>query len=172
MHDAPTNDERGTRYRERALPDWLVLPAMLALVLSGLVAGRFLRPPPEVLEGESTQGQAVDWKPASRPEGRTFSLTIDFGNGAERRFAALRWRDGLTVLEALQAAADFRPGITFTLKGKGETAFLSSLEGLKNSGAGGGNWIYEINGEMAQRGMAVQTLNPGDALLWRYAPPP
>jgi hypothetical protein len=145
---------------------------MLALVLTGILVVR-LAPPRQTAEPESANPPAADadWTPSQRPRGETFSLTVDFGNGAEMRFAALRWRERMTVLDAMQAAADFRPGITFTHQGSDATAFLTTIDGLKNAGAGGGNWLYEVNGEKASVGIGVRTLAPRDALLWRYTSP-
>jgi hypothetical protein len=159
-------------HEQRRIPAWLVLPGILAIVLVGVLAGQMMRPP-EVQEGELPDGSpaAADWRPTPPPEGQTFSLAIDFGNGVRKEFAALAWTEGMTVLEALQAATRFRPGVAFSHQGAGESAFVTSIDGLKNAGAGGGNWIYEVNGEKATQSSGVQTLQASDALLWRYAPP-
>ena len=37
--------------------------------------------------------------------GRPGRLVIDYGDGAELRFKALAWKDGMTVLDALEAFA-------------------------------------------------------------------
>lgn len=159
-------------HEQRKIPAWLVLPGILALVLLGILADRAMRPV-DVREGPADAAPELDavGTPSPRPQGETFSLTIEFGNGAEMRFESLPWRDRMTVLEGLQAAGEFRPGITFSRRGAGETAFVTAIEGLKNAGADGGNWIYEINGEKAMRSAGAQTLQSGDALLWRYSLP-
>jgi hypothetical protein len=161
-------------HETRRIPAWLVLPGILALVLVGMLAGRLMRPP-EVREGGPVASPArspnENWTPSPRPQGESISLAIDFGNGAQKRFEALPWSEAMTVLQALEQAAEFRPGISFAYKDSGEMTFVTAIDGLKNAGAGGGNWVYEINGEMATKSAGVQELSPGDTLLWRYAAP-
>lgn len=144
---------------------------MLALVLVGLLAGRWIWPAGDVRVGAGgpASPSAPEGQPSPRPEGPTVSLTIDFGNGVERRYAALPWREGMTVLDAMRAAAEFRPGLTFAYRGEGESAFLTAIDGTANAGADGGNWVYEINDEKASESMGLATLEPADAVLWRYS---
>ena len=172
MSREPSTHAKEAMHEERRIPAWLVVPGILALVLLGILAGRMTRPP-EIREGPLDAAVRPDgnWTPSPRPEGETFSLTVDFGNGVEKRFKALPWSESLTVLEGLQAAAEFQPGVTFAYRDTGEDAFVTAIDGLSNAGAEGGNWIYEINGEKAMRSAGVQTLRPGDALLWRYSVP-
>jgi len=42
---------------------------------------------------------------------QTVSVTIDYSNGSEKSFATVKWSKGLTILEALQAAATTPPGV-------------------------------------------------------------
>jgi len=174
MSDESAESAERAAHQRAGLPAWLVLPGMLALVLVGLLAGRWIWPPEEIREGpgDPASRSASDRQPSPRPQGATVSVAIDFGNGAERRFAALPWREGMTVLEAMQAAGDFHPGVTIAYRGDGDTAFMTAIDGVANAGAGGGNWIYEINGEKPTESMGLATLEPGDALLWRYSGAP
>ncbi len=41
----------------------------------------------------------------------TVALTIDYSNGAQKHFAGIPWTKDLTILEALQASAEIRPGV-------------------------------------------------------------
>jgi hypothetical protein len=172
VESGPTAEE--AMHETRRIPAWLVLPGILAILLVGILAGRMMRPP-EVREGGPTAAPTSspdeNWQPSPRPQGETVSLTVDFGNGAQKRIEALAWSEGMTVLKALEQAAEFRPGIAFAYKDSGEMAFVTTIDGLANAGAGGGYWIYEVNGEKAAKSAGVQSLAPGDALLWRYAVP-
>jgi hypothetical protein len=40
------------------------------------------------------------------------TLTIDFSNGVEKRFSAVPWQQGMTILGALEAASALTPGFT------------------------------------------------------------
>lgn len=172
MPDTPSAKADEVIREPRRIPAWLVLPGILAILLVGMLAGRMMRPP-EVREGEpaGAAAQTDEWEPSPEPAGDTVLFAVDFSNGARKEIAALPWREGLTVLEAMQEAARFRPGITFTHTGSGEMTFVTAIDGLKNAGADGGNWIYEVNGEKATKSAGIQTLQPKDALLWRYALP-
>jgi hypothetical protein len=171
MSSHPTDHVEEAMREPRRIPAWLVLPGILAVVLVAILAGRLLRPPLGEDDARGPLVSGADWTPSPPPQGEVISLTVDFGNGAQKRLAALPWRNGLTVLDALQEAEKFRPGITFAFQGAGETVFVTAIDGLKNAGAHGGNWVYEVNGEKATRSAGIQALSPGDALLWRYAPP-
>lgn len=142
-------------------------PALLAVLLLGALW--FLRTRPQVEQPSADRSTPAEWAPSPRPQGETVALEIDFGNGASKQFAALPWREGLTVADLLQAAAEFRPGIAFTQKGEGETGFLTALDGLKNGGAGGRNWRYEVNGQHGQASFCLQQLEPSDRVLWKFA---
>jgi hypothetical protein len=106
-----------------ALP--LVLVAALALAVTLWVQFRHV---PAEKAGVATTG----WTPPADSESESVSLAIDFGNGARREFAALPWRDGMTVAKLLKLAAEFRPGISYTQQGEGELALLTSLDGVTN----------------------------------------
>jgi len=160
-------------YEPRRIPTWLVLPVMLALVLIGVLAGRMtqnVQQPTQIPGWNNVNGQS--WTPTPRPTGDTVSLAIEYGNGASKRFKALSWQRGMTVHELLIAATEFRPPISAAVKGTGEMAFVTSIDGLENAGADGGNWIYQVNGEKATVGMGARKLEPGDDVLWKFEPAP
>jgi hypothetical protein len=111
-----------------------------------------------------------DWVPAPRSAGKTVALTIDFGNGATREFAALPWRDGMTLADLMEVARHFRPSITYTQKGTGAQAFLTALEGVAQQANQGNFWFYQINGKRGIRSFGIQPLLPGDRVLWTFGP--
>jgi hypothetical protein len=98
---------------------------------------------------------------------KSVRLVIDYGDGAEKHFTALAWREGITVLDAMKAAQDHPRGIQFQFRGAGATAFLTQIDDLKNEGSGR-NWIYRVNGEFAERSFAAAKLEAGDAVLWKF----
>jgi len=108
------------------------------------------------------------WVPAARPSGQTVALTIDFGNGAKREFSALPWRNGMTVADLMEEGRHFQPPITYTQQGTGSHAFLTTLEGVVGQANEGKFWLFEINGKHGTRSFGVQSLNPGDRILWRF----
>lgn len=103
--------------------------------------------------------------PAS-PDG-TVQLVIDYGDGVQKHFTALEWRDGMTVLDALEAAQRHPRGIKFAYRGKAATAFLTRLDDLENEGRDR-NWVYRVNGELADRSFATFGLKAGDTVLWKF----
>jgi len=106
--------------------------------------------------------------PAQEPAAKTVSLAVEYGDGSEKRFAALPWREGLTVFDALQAASRKKGKLDIGHRGDGATLFILALDGVKNEGAGGKNWRYHVAGKLADRSCAVYELKPGDAVVWRF----
>ena len=153
-----------------------VLPAALILVLAGVVAFRTLwrveAPPGSAADGDAAAvdrgSETTSGPPSARPEGKTVSLAIDFGNGAGREFAALAWRDGMTVADLMGAASQFRPPLVFSGRGEGELTFITTIEGISSEGREGRNWILSIGGEKSPTGAGGVSLQPGDAVLWKY----
>jgi hypothetical protein len=112
----------------------------------------------------------VAWTPPTAA-GETVALEIDFGNGARREFAALPYRDGMMVGDALRLARDFGPGLAFTHQGEGELSFLTSFDGVANQGPGGRFWLYQVDGERADVSYEVQPLAAGQRVLWQFKEP-
>lgn len=93
-------------------------------------------------------------------------LTIDYGDGVEKRFKALPWTEGLTVLEALQAADKHPRGIELAFRGSGSTSFVYRIDDLENRGAKG--WTYQVDGQAAKKSAGVSSLRPGSKVLWKF----
>jgi hypothetical protein len=98
---------------------------------------------------------------------RTVRLIIDYGDGVQKHFTQLRWQNGMTVLDALEAAQKHPRGIEVKYRGKGATAFLTQIDDLENQGRGR-NWVYRVNGKLADRSFARFTLKSGDTVLWKF----
>ena len=101
---------------------------------------------------------------------RTISLTIDYGDGSQKRFPKIDWssEQRRTVADALEFARQHARGITVTARGKGETRFLEAIDQVTNEGAGGKNWMFSVNGELAKSSFATVVVEPGADILWEF----
>ncbi len=115
----------------------------------------------------------------AKPKGRsetaqpqTVQLTIDFGDGMQKRFPAishpLTKGKKFTVADAMAVAMAHPRGIQVASRGRGATRFLESIDGLENEGAAGKNWILSVNGDLAQAGFGTISVEPGAAILWEF----
>ncbi len=95
-------------------------------------------------------------------------LTIDYADGAQKRFPLIPWKKSMNVLDAIQWADDHPRGIDFAKRGRGETTLLTQIDDLKNRGGGRKNWIFRVNGKMGDRSCAVFPIEPGDTILWKF----
>lgn len=95
-------------------------------------------------------------------------LTIDYGDGAQKRFTAVPWKEKMTVLEALQFAKAHPHGVKFESRGKGKITFLTQIDDVKNQAGGGRNWIFYVNDKRAEASFAVTTVPKAGAILWRF----
>jgi len=98
---------------------------------------------------------------------KTVKVTIDYGDGFQKRYTQIRWKPKMTVLDVTQAAVRHKRGIKIRYRGKGATAFLTQIDDLKNEGRGR-NWLYQVNGKLADRSFAIYSVKSGDAILWKF----
>jgi hypothetical protein len=100
----------------------------------------------------------------------TVKLIVDYGDGVQKMLPALEWKEGMTVLDALEKAKAPAHGITFKYTGKGETAFLTQIDDLKNEGGGKAtkNWQFLVNDVYADKSCGVYKLAKGDVILWQF----
>jgi len=111
-------------------------------------------------------GETVPVRAADEPP-KTVALVIDYADGVQKHFPQMRWKDGMTVLDLLEAAQKHPRGIRFEYRGRGATAFLLQIDDLKNEGRGR-NWVYRVNGKLADRSFAVQKLEARDRVVWEF----
>jgi uncharacterized protein DUF4430 len=97
----------------------------------------------------------------------TVQLVVDYGDGAELRFKALPWKEGMTVLDALNAAKAHRHGITFVTRGKGSSTLVTKIGDQANEGDGK-NWLYSVNEKRGEVSAGAQKVEPQDTILWRF----
>lgn len=160
---SPASPEPAGRRGDRTLP--LVLLAASSAAAVWLATMRPPAPPAGPHDGASRA--APNWVPAPAPTGETVSLVIDFGNGARREWT-LPWRDGMTLGDAMEAAEQFRPGLSYVAEGAGEMSLLTSLEGVANEGGDGRYWLYSVDGRHGEVSYAVQPLAAGQQVLWQF----
>jgi hypothetical protein len=139
------------------------LPLLLAIVLAAIVF-MLRRGAPEPADRPlQASNQAVD----TRANAQSVQLTINFGADRSPAEVESRWHEGMTVADLLNSD----PAIHFASTGSKASAFLTSLGGVANEGAGGRNWTYRVNGKHADRSFAVYELRPGDQVLWTFGAP-
>jgi hypothetical protein len=108
-------------------------------------------------------------EPASTvPPESTVRLMIDYGDGSQKTFTSLAWKEKMTVFDALKAAEKHPRGIKVTHTGSGAGVFITAIDDLKNEGADGRNWRYTVNDQPAGVGAGGMELKAGDAIVWRF----
>ena len=103
--------------------------------------------------------------PAKEPNRVT--LVIDYGDGVQKHFTAIAWKEGLTVLEVMRTAQAHPRGIRCEFQGSGATTLLTKIDDLSNEGRGR-NWLYRVNGKLADTGVGVRQLAARDSVLWKF----
>jgi len=105
---------------------------------------------------------------AAEPSPEIVGLTVDYGDGVQKVFTALPWRQAMTVRDLMQLAQEHPRGIRFASRGSGATELLTRIDDLDNQGTRGRNWIFHVNGKLADRSLGAYRLRPGDAVLWEF----
>lgn len=98
---------------------------------------------------------------------KTVKLVVDYGDGVEKHFTAIAWEERMTVLGALSAAQKHAHGIRYESKGRGATTLVTKIDDVENEGDGR-NWMYEVNGKLADKSCGIFELQAGDAVLWKF----
>ncbi len=100
-------------------------------------------------------------------ESTEVKLTIDTGD-PKVTTVTIPYAEKMTIRDLLKAAEP--QGITAVYQGEGEGALLQSLQGIGNEGGGkeAKNWIYYVNNKQGTISSAVYSLQPGDAIIWRF----
>ncbi len=118
-----------------------------------------------VQSGARSAPTAADDAPP--PPAETVRMVVDYGDGVEKHFSALAWKEGMTVMDVLVAAQEHPRGIKFVHRGKDATAFLTQIDELENEGRGR-NWVYRVNDTLATKSCAIFEVKAGDTILWKF----
>lgn len=112
---------------------------------------------------------------AAVPTSTTITLVIDFGDGTQRRFTDLAFAPGMTVVDAMRAAAAHARPLVFESKGSGPGAIITSIEGIRDEGAGTNPgaaraWQYWVNAAYGETSAVTAALKAGDRVSWAFRP--
>lgn len=105
---------------------------------------------------------------AAKSAAKTVTLTIAFPDDVEVTYKAISFQEGMTVLDALTAASKHARPLKFKYTGSGEFAFLTEIDNVKNEGAAGKNWTFQVDGARAKVGMGSMKLKEGNHILWLF----
>jgi hypothetical protein len=163
---SPSNPDKSsvevlpTKYARRP---WWRLPLGLGFVLIAILLFKGIG----IREIASDWGSPAASSNAGSPTADRVSITVDFGGERKPRSNTIPWTAGMTVHDLLASASVGSLGT----QGTGAATFLVMIDGVKNAGAGGRNWMYSVNGQRGDRSFAIYELHPGDHVLWSFAPP-
>jgi hypothetical protein len=110
---------------------------------------------------------ATSAEPTPKKELNQVTLIVDYGDGVQKHFTAIGWKEGFTVLDVLRAAQAHPRGIRFEHKGSGDAAMLTRIDDLANEGRAR-NWMYRVNGKLANSSFGTRQVAAGDSVLWRF----
>ena len=112
---------------------------------------------------------ATTHQAGNEAERKLVALTVDYGDGFQKRFTSVPWSEGMTVLDVMSEAKRHKRGrLEFRHRGKAATALLFQIDDVANQGGGRRNWIYYVNKQKADRSFALAKVEPGDEVLWRF----
>lgn len=103
---------------------------------------------------------------AAEPE-KTVQVVLDFGDGSEKRYTQIPWKEEANAFSVTAAAGKHPRGFALQSRGSGATRFVFSLDGQKNEG-NGRNWILRINDKLAKQSCELVEVSPDDVILWRF----
>ncbi len=144
---------------KRNSPSSSIRPVMLPVILMWSVATGLAVSP----QADAQAPQAVGL-PAQK---NTVQLVIDYGDGVEKHFSRLPWRNKMTVQDVTLAGSKHPRGIRIKQTGKKATAFLTQIDDLANQ-RNGRNWVYRVNGKVADRSFGIFPVQAGDVVTWTY----
>lgn len=114
---------------------------------------------------------------------RTITLTIDYGNGAQKSFAGIPWQQPDGILEVLKAASSISPGLVYETHGGGFTRggqqpiSIASIDGV--AAGQDKQWLVWVNNQLTgskfteeeshPEFMAPLVINPGDVIAFKLA---
>jgi hypothetical protein len=70
--------------------------------------------------------------PSAAAAGKSVALTIEYGDGRERKFDAIAWHEGMTVDDLLNAASQLPDPISYGVLGNGELTLLTNIDKTHN----------------------------------------
>ena len=95
-------------------------------------------------------------------------LAVDFQGQAENIETRQLVSQGATVFDLLSVCQS-NGELQFEHRGSGETAFVTKINDIENQMADGSNWVFFVNGQLADHGVGAVKLNDGDSVLWKFS---
>ena len=88
----------------------------------------------------------------------TVALTIDYSNGAQKHFARVPYKKGLTILGALQMCGQVPPGATITF-GSDRVGHVLRLvvDGVPPQDGPASEWVVWVNAKPFQSRLGTET---------------
>ncbi|MEF8729609.1 MAG: hypothetical protein V5B34_15615 [Accumulibacter sp.] len=109
----------------------------------------------------------------------TVAVTIDYSNGAHKHFSSIPWKEGLTILGAIQASEGIVPGVTISF-GSDRVGHVLKLviDGSPREDGPASEWVVWVNAKPFHGRLGTETsfgfkpderelnlLKPGDHVL-------
>ncbi|MEM9410608.1 MAG: DUF4430 domain-containing protein [Planctomycetota bacterium] len=102
-------------------------------------------------------------------ESITVKLEIDFQGLSEDLNQEIEIQDHQSVFELMVKASELGH-LKFEQSGYGETStFITSIDGIQNQMANGGNWLFFVNDEMSKVGCGAVMLSNNDRVTWKFS---
>jgi hypothetical protein len=101
---------------------------------------------------------------SAEPEAKPVVIGIDYGAPRYYETKTVSWKEGMTVLDALQAAVPLETSL------HGENIIVTSIDGQAMVKDQMG-WMYDVNGKLGNNYAGKYVLSPGDYIRWMYASP-
>ena len=101
----------------------------------------------------------------------TVSVEVDFGSDKRAKSIDVVCSPESTVLLSLERAQNLKR-LKFESRGAGETAFVTAIDGVKNEGSDGKNWIYRVNEKLGDKSAGIFAVSPGDKISWSFGDKP
>ncbi len=134
---------------------------LVATLLSGCGADDSPQP------GKDSGQTSVIEQPDPSSEKETVELTISFNGRQKDKQIMVEITSACSVLSVLQTAQQ-ENAIRFESRGAGETAFVTSFDGVENEQGSGDNWVYRVNRKLGNKSAGLFEINPGDKLDWTF----
>ena len=81
----------------------------------------------------------------------------------------------LSLADVMKKVAAAEKEFSFKSRGRGDTFFVTEINGQKNEGARGRNWIFKVNGKLGNKSAGIFEIKAGDKVEWifkTYRPTP
>lgn len=97
----------------------------------------------------------------------SITLEIQFGEKRSKKIEGIPFKKEMTILDVMNYAKE-KEKLSFSYRGKKDTAFLTQIDDVKNKGSRGDNWIFRVNGKLGRKSFGVSELNKGDKVTWTF----